>query len=73
MIGTIDIQPGRVDHPLLDFTLTDPDVRLSRIRLLLRDTRGYADKTCQGRVIRGVGKGKSLRSRLNFSQVIPLF
>ena len=59
----------RVAQPFLAFAPTDPIVRLSRNGLFRRVTRGHARAPNQRWWITGFGRGKTVRSRSNHSQV----
>ena len=63
--------PGarRVAQPLLAFAPTDPIVRLFRNGLFRRVTRGHARAPNQRWWITGFGRGKTIRSCLNHTQV----
>src|ERR1700728_3465535 len=59
----------RVAKPLLAFAPTDPIVRLSRNGLFRRVTRGHARAPNQRWWMTGFGRGKTVRSSSNHSQV----
>ena len=69
-----DFLSGAYRRGLLPAPLTDPDVRLSRIRLLPRSAaRRAVGSHAHARVTVGTGSGKSASSRLNRAQVMPWF